>query len=126
MVKIGISRKACSAIKEMKIWQEIYAKISTLENIFECWEEFRKNKKKRKDIIAFERNLEDNLFLLQQDLVSKKYKHGGYEAFLVRDPKLRLIHKASVRDRVVHHIVSRELETKNQRRRFLRASWQNN
>lgn len=94
----------------MKIWQEIYAKISTLENIFECWEEFRKNKKKRKDIIAFERNLEDNLFLLQQDLVSKKYKHGGYEAFLVRDPKLRLIHKASVRDRVVHHIVSRELE----------------
>ena len=30
--------------------------------------------------------------------------------FYVRDPKLRTIHKASVTDRVVHHIVSSELE----------------
>lgn len=38
------------------------------------------------------------------------YKHGSYEEFYVRDPKIRHIHKACVNDRVVHHLVSQVLE----------------
>lgn len=51
----------------------------------------------------------DNIFDLHSGLVSKKYRHGGYQAFKVFDPKPRDIHKASVRDRLVHHAVYRVL-----------------
>lgn len=60
--------------------------------------------------MAFGRNLEDNLFSLQQDLKERRYKHGRYKSFFVRDPKVRHIHKAKVRDRVVHHLTSKVLE----------------
>ena len=37
------------------------------------------------------------------------YQHGGYKAFNISDPKPRNIHKASVRDRLLHHAVYRIL-----------------
>lgn len=94
----------------MRKWIDIYSKITTPENIFLGWEEFRNGKKKKKDIIDFERHLEDNIFNLYHSLKEKTYKPGDYTAFHIRDPKARLIHKATVSDRVVHHIVSRALE----------------
>jgi len=42
-------------------------------------------------------------------LQSKKYKHSHYTSFYVQDPKLRHIHKANIRDRVLHHAVFRVL-----------------
>lgn len=55
--------------------------------------------------MAFEENLEQNIFALHRDLISKKYKHGAYSSFYIYDPKLRHIHKATVRDRVLHHAI---------------------
>lgn len=57
----------------------------------------------------FEFNLEDNLFRLHSGLKEKTYRHSHYTPFNVCDPKLRRIHKAIVRDRVVHHAVFRAL-----------------
>lgn len=51
----------------------------------------------------------DNLVLMQNDLSDRKYRHGAYEAFKVNDPKPRDIHKASVRDRLLHHAIYRVL-----------------
>lgn len=51
----------------------------------------------------------DNLIALHDDLASGSYRHGGYHAFNICDPKPRNIHKASVRDRLVHHAVYRIL-----------------
>lgn len=95
----------------MKVRQDIYPKISTLENIFLSWEEFRKHKKSRPDVTFFERYLENNLFKIYEILKNRSYKSSKYSHFYIRDPKLRLIHKAPVFDRVIHHIVSVELET---------------
>ena len=61
------------------------------------------------DVQEFEFNLEENIFQLHDDLKNNRYKHGPYLAFYVRDPKLRHIHKASVRDRLFHHAVFRIL-----------------
>lgn len=55
--------------------------------------------------MEFGRNVMDHLFELHSDLISGAYCHGGYQEFHVNDPKPRLIHKASVRDRVVHHTI---------------------
>lgn len=82
----------------------------SIQNLFQAWEEFKKDKKKKDDVLLFERNLEDNLFQLHQDLNDKSYKHGNYKSFYVRDPKIRHIHKAVVKDRVVHHLASGKLE----------------
>lgn len=74
-----------------------------------AWREFRRGKRKKFDVQIFERNLEDNLFVLHLELKNQIYRHGDYTAFYISDPKLRKIHKASVRDRVLHHAIYRVL-----------------
>jgi len=73
------------------------------------WKEFRKGKRKKIDIQEFERNLEDNLFSLHTELKNKTYQHSDYTSFFITDPKSRNIHKACVRDRIVHHAIYRVL-----------------
>ncbi|NTU66478.1 MAG: hypothetical protein HGB08_00985 [Candidatus Moranbacteria bacterium] len=51
----------------------------------------------------------DNILALHEDLINHTYKHGGYQAFKINDPKPRDIHKAKVRDRLLHHAVYRIL-----------------
>ena len=61
------------------------------------------------DVLRFEKNLEQNIFQLHRDLRDKTYQHGGYTSFYIHDPKLRHIHKATVRDRVLHHAMFKVL-----------------
>jgi len=86
-----------------------YNDIISLENLLGAWKEFRRGKRKRKDVLEFERNLMRNIISLHSDLVAKSYKHSPYEAFNISDPKPRNIHKATVRDRLLHHAVYRKL-----------------
>lgn len=74
-----------------------------------AWKEFKTGKNSKNDIQEFEFNLEDNIFQLHEDLKNKTYRHSPYASFYVTDPKLRHIHKACVRDRVLHHAVFRVL-----------------
>jgi len=66
--------------------------------------------------MAFERHLERNLFGLQDALWAGSYRHGPYRAFTVHDPKARSIHKATVRDRIVHQAVVSAIESFFERR----------
>ena len=93
----------------MRVYKDIFNQIISIENLFLAWDRFKKNKKNRKDVGAFEWNLEENLFALGRELASKSYRHGSYSSFFVRDPKQRHIHKAPVRDRIVHHALTRIL-----------------
>jgi retron-type reverse transcriptase len=43
------------------------------------------------------------------ELKNKIYHHSNYKAFKINDPKPRDIHKASVKDRLVHHAIYRVL-----------------
>jgi RNA-directed DNA polymerase len=80
-----------------------------LENLFLAWQEFRRGKRNKQDVQEFEFALEDNLFKLHHELKNKTYRHSHYTAFNVCDPKLRRIHKACVKDRVLHHAIFRIL-----------------
>lgn len=88
---------------------EIFTKLTSLENVFTAWNEFQTGKACRRDVQQFAFHLEDNLFALHEDLQSGRYRHGQYTSFLLHDPKLRYIQKAAVRDRIVHHAVTRVL-----------------
>jgi len=85
-------------------------KIISLENLFSAWREFRSGKQHKPEVMIFERRLEDNLFALYEDLSTNQYRHQSYQNFYVWDPKFRLINKAAVRDRIVHHLVYKYLE----------------
>jgi RNA-directed DNA polymerase len=95
--------------KSIKKSTTSYQEIITLENLLLAWKRFQKGKRGKKDVQVFEYRLMDNLLSLQSDLQNKTYVHGGYYAFKVNDPKPRDIHKASVRDRVVHHLLYQDL-----------------
>jgi retron-type reverse transcriptase len=86
-----------------------YQYIISLENLLLAWKDFLKGKKLRKDVLDFERNLMANIIELHNELSQKTYKHSDYYAFNISDPKPRSIHKARVRDRLLHHALYREL-----------------
>jgi RNA-directed DNA polymerase len=50
-----------------------------------------------------------NILALHRELSAGVYRHGEYHHFKIADPKPRDIHKASVRDRLVHHALHRQL-----------------
>ena len=80
-----------------------------MENLFTAWEEFKVDKRHKEDVQAFEFSVEQNLFRLHRELMAKRYKHQPYTGFYIRDPKVRHIHKAAARDRVMHHAIFRVL-----------------
>ena len=87
----------------MKCYRDIFTQIVSVENLFAAWDEFRVGKMSKYDVQVFARTIETRLFELHRDLAVRKYRHAAYSAFRITDPKQRLIHKAVVRDRIVHH-----------------------
>jgi retron-type reverse transcriptase len=93
----------------MKQFIHTYDSIITVEKLLKAWQEFLRDKKKKKDVILFQAQLMNNIFDLHTDLKNKTYRHCGYYAFNISDPKPRQIHKATVRDRLLHHLIYQEL-----------------
>lgn len=87
----------------------IYDNIISVENLLLSWQEFLCGKRKRKDVARFSLHLIDNVFAFHREFSEKKYRHGSYHAFRINDPKPRDIHKAEIRDRLIHHAVYRVL-----------------
>lgn len=82
--------------------QNVFAQMTGLESLFDSWRLFKSGKSQRRDVQEFGRHVEKNIFRLNRELVSKRYKHSPYESFFIHDPKVRHIRKACVRDRLVH------------------------
>ena len=86
-----------------------YQDIISMENLLAVWQRFLCGKRHKKDVVTFQMNLTDNLAELYRVFQNKTYVHGKYSAFNISDPKPRNIHKATVRDRVVHHLIYKAL-----------------
>ena len=86
-----------------------YENLISVDNLLEAWQEFLRGKRSKSDVQIFQFNLMNNILQLHEDLKNKTYKHGGYQEFKINDPKPRTIHKATVRDRLLHHAVYRIL-----------------
>ena len=86
-----------------------YHNIISIENLLATWERFLRGKRNKKDVIIFQSKLSDNIMDLHALLQTRTYTHGEYSAFNISDPKPRNIHKATVRDRLLHHLIYKEL-----------------
>ena len=89
----------------MKFSKNLFNKVSEPESLFSAWDEFKRGKTRKFDVQIFEKNLERNVFELSNELKNKTYEHGPYSGFYITDPKLRHIHKATVKDRILHHAI---------------------
>ncbi|MDP2789855.1 MAG: reverse transcriptase/maturase family protein [bacterium] len=83
--------------------------ITSVENLLAAWREFLPGKRNKLDVQAFSLRLIDNILELHHELTQGMYRHGLYTHFRISDPKPRDIHKATVRDRLVHHAIYRAL-----------------
>lgn len=84
--------------------------ICCTKNLFTAWRTFKRGKQYKHDVMEFERHLEDNIFQLQAQLLEGRYLHDAYTPFTIFDPKRRQIHKACVKDRLVHQAVVQAIE----------------
>ena len=81
----------------------MYDNICSLENLFIAHSKARKGKTQRYYVQKFEKDMENNLLKLHEELKSQMYRPRPLKTFILRDPKTRKISKSKFRDRVVHH-----------------------
>ena len=86
-----------------------FEEIVSIQNLLAAWREFIEGKRGKRDVHEFSLRLMENILDLHSDLVNGTYRHGGYQAFTICDPKPRNIHKPTVRDRLLHHAIYRQL-----------------
>jgi RNA-directed DNA polymerase len=91
----------------MKTYTDLYPQICAWANLELAYRRARKGKRGHAPVADFERQLEDNLVVLQNDLLGQTYQPGPYHSFYIHEPKRRLISAAPFRDRVVHHALCR-------------------
>ena len=87
----------------MKTYKNLYEKICSIDNLIFAYKKARKGKGKSACVIEFEKNIDEEIKELNEELTSFTYKPKPLRRFVIRDPKTRVIHASAFRDRVVHH-----------------------
>ena len=95
----------------MKRIGNLYDRICDEQNIFLAYINARKGKGRTHGVVAFEKELDDNIQSIRIELVGCTYRTPEYETFFIHDPKEREIFRLPFRDRVVHHAIMNVLES---------------
>jgi len=94
----------------MKQYKHLYEKVCSLDNLRSAFKKAKKNKSKRKYVIGFEVDLENELNKLKEELENLAYQPKPLKTFVIRDPKTRVVSASDFRDRVVHHALCNVIE----------------
>ena len=94
----------------MQTHNNLYQKLYSYNNLFLAYKKARKGKSRKDYVIDFEKDLQNNLLKLQNELRSFVYYPKPLKTFIIRDPKLRKISKSDFEDRIVHHAIINILE----------------
>lgn len=79
-----------------------FYKLTTIDNLFTCWQHARSNKGGRLRIQRFAEDPLRHLITIQQRLRERRYTLGPYKTFTVREKKFRDVVDAPMKDRIVH------------------------
>jgi hypothetical protein len=93
---------------QLDLFSEINYKRLT-EELFQAYFDCRKNKRNTLNALQFEKQLEQNVFDLIDEIYNDNYKVGRSIAFIVNSPVKREVFAADFRDRVVHHWIINKL-----------------
>jgi retron-type reverse transcriptase len=94
----------------MKICRNLYPEICSFENLYLAARKAQRGKRFQPNVYEFNRNLEENLILLQKELEEKTWSPGQYRNFYIQESKRRMISAAPYQDRVVHHALCNVIE----------------
>ena len=94
----------------MKTYDNLWDNVTSFENLVKAFYKSKKGKSKKRETLYYFFNLEIELFKIQDELLSKKYKTGKYKVFTVFEPKKRTIKAVPFKDRIVHHALCNIIE----------------
>ena len=86
--------------------RNIYDRALTYDNMYDAWRIVRRTCKNKRELAIFAMNLQANLYSILQELREGNYRPDPYRAFMIFEPKARLVMSQSVRDKVVNHFVA--------------------
>jgi len=89
----------------MKRYRDLMPRIATRENVGLGFHKAALGKRCLPTVRHFMANFDFEINRIVRELTDGSWQPGAYERFQVRDPKVRLIHAAPFRDRVVHHAI---------------------
>ncbi|MBI4152336.1 hypothetical protein HY495_01385 [Candidatus Woesearchaeota archaeon] len=87
-----------------------YVELCSPENLLIAYQRARKGKTRKEYVLEFEKNLQENLLELRNELLLYSYQPRPLKTFIIRDPKVRKISKSHFRDRIVHHALCNIIE----------------
>lgn len=91
-------------------------------NLWRAYRECRRTKRGTLNALAFEWDAESNLFELQDELLTHRYRPGTSICFVTEGFKPREVFAADFRDRIVHHLLLGRVEPAFERR-FIHDSY---
>jgi len=86
-----------------------FDRLSDLAMLWRAYLRCRRGKRRTPVVARFDLDADLHIAALQRELRSGRYAPGPYRLRVIRDPKLRLIAAAPLRDRVIHQAVIGEL-----------------
>ena len=82
--------------------ENVFDEIINTSNLLDAYKKVRRGKNRYKnDSVRFQRDETYNILKLKKELKSGEYKFGEYTKFYVYEPKERLIHAPSFKDKIV-------------------------
>jgi retron-type reverse transcriptase len=79
-----------------------FQRLTGLPNLFECWQQARRNKAGSARVQRFNEDPLRYLWTIQQRLRAGTFAFGPYQEFIVREKKFRNVVNAPMKDRIVH------------------------
>lgn len=107
---VNVAAPANQKIPMPTTTKDLWARLIDFENLYQAFEEARKGKRYRFEVMRFASNLEENLINLQNHLIWHSWQPGRQREFTVFEPKMRMIQAPPFADRVIHHAMARLVE----------------
>ena len=81
----------------------------TYQELYNAYLECYKNKKKSPGAMDFLFSYQANLRILLKEINERTYRPSPSTVFIITDPKIREVFAADFRDRIIHHLIIKEL-----------------
>jgi len=94
----------------MKRINQLYDQVCSIDNLLLADSIARRGKAKQTGVVEFDRNYDQNIADIYQELVTKSYKTSPYRHRTIMERKERVISILPYRDRVVQHAIMNVLE----------------
>ena len=94
----------------MKRINNLYDRICDPQNLNLAYRKARDGKSHTYGVTCFEKNFDQNMEQIRQNLIYRTYRISEYDVFMIRDPKERIIYRLPFHDRIVQHAIMNVME----------------